>query len=425
MLSTLKNAWKEPQLRKRIFFVIFFIIVYRIGNVILVPGVDTAKLSELIKGNGLLGFYDFISGGSFSNFSIFANNVGPYINASIIMQLLTLSIPSLEALSKEGNDGRKKIQQYTRYVSVVISMILSYGTYLLISQSGAVKDNNPQTLLIIILSLMAGSAFLIWLGDMITVYGIGNGISLLIFVNIISGLPKMAGTIYGLFQGNSITAIQIILFIAGAVLLLIGVIYTSLAERRIQVQYAGKTVGTKSYKGQQSHIPISLTASAVIGIIFAMSVLEFPKAIGQLFFSGSAYTTFVTSSLFSPFNNKGYFYVPLYIITVIFFSWFYLQITLKPEEMAENIHKSAGVIPGKRQGKETEQYLDKVILHMGIIGGVIAAIIAVIPIIVTNAGFEGVGFGGTSLLIMVGVSLEFVRVLEAQLTMRHYEGFLK
>ena len=358
MLSTLRNAWKVQDLRKKIIWTVFLIAIFRMGSYIPVPGIDTDSLKALTQSGSLVSFYDLISGGSFSRFSIFALGVVPYINASIIMQLLTVAIPKLEQLSKEGDDGRKKIQKITRYASIVIGAMTGYQ-------------------------------------------------------------------IYNLSKIGKINVVEVALFIFFTLALLAGVIYLSLAERRITVQYAGKAVGNKMMKGQSTHIPLSIIGTTVIAIIFAMSVMSFPTTIAQ-FFPEAGWSQWITGSSYSPFNAKTWMYPVLYALLTIFFTWFYTQITFKPDEMAENMHKSSGFIPGIRPGKPTEIYLEKVLNRISMFGGCFAAIIAVVPILVANyTPFQGIQFGGTSLLILVSVSLEIMRQLESQLTMRHYQGFLK
>lgn len=425
MLSTLRNAWKVQDLRKKIIWTVFLIAIFRMGSYIPVPGIDTDSLKALTQSGSLLSFYDLISGGSFSRFSIFALGVVPYINASIIMQLLTVAIPKLEQLSKEGDDGRKKIQKITRYASIVIGAITAYGSYVIIHNVGALKSNSPVSMFLILLTLVVGSTFLMWLGDQITVKGVGNGTSLIIFANILSSLPMTGYQIYNLSKIGRINIVEVALFIFFTLALLAGVIYLSLAERRITVQYAGKAVGNKMMKGQSTHIPLSIIGTTVIAIIFAMSVMSFPTTIAQ-FFPEAGLSQWITGSSYSPFNAKTWMYPVLYALLTIFFTWFYTQITFKPDEMAENMHKSSGFIPGIRPGKPTEIYLEKVLNRISMFGGCFAAIIAVVPILVANyTPFQGIQFGGTSLLILVSVSLEIMRQLESQLTMRHYQGFLK
>ncbi len=424
MLSTLRNAWKVPELKKRFLWTIFLIAIFRIGTHIPVPGMRTDVLKSLASSGTIFGFYDLISGGAFRQFSILALSVTPYINASIIVQLLTIAIPSLEQLSKEGEDGRKKIQKITRILSIVIGFVLAFGTYSMVAARGATMTMAWYEVIVVLIALVAGSTFCMWLGDQITAKGFGNGISILIFVNIVSQLPTTLMSLFTLKDQGNISIIGILLFVAAAILLLGVVIFFSLAVRRIPVQYAGKAVGSKMMRGQSTHIPLSIIGSAVIAIIFAMSVMMFPKTIAE-FFPGHDWAVWITSSNYSIFNEKTWMYPVFYSILTIFFTWFYTQITFKPDEMAENLHKSAGFVPGIRPGEATEKYFEKVLTKVSLIGGVFAALLAILPILISNSQLQGIQFGGTSLLIMVGVGLDFSRQLDSQLVMRHYQGFLK
>ncbi|GKU27792.1 preprotein translocase subunit SecY [Clostridium folliculivorans] len=425
MLSTLRNAWKVPELRKRLIWTFVLVAIFRIGNHIPVPGIDTTSLDNLTKSGSLFGFYDLISGGAFKRFSIFALGVVPYINASIIMSLLNISIPQLEQLSKEGEEGRKKIQKITRYASIAFGFITAYGTYVLIHNLGALKTDTPFNTFLIMLTLVVGSTFCMWLGDQITVKGIGNGISLLIFVNIISRFPQTLSAVLSTQSKGDTNIVEVFLLAVASLALLAAVIFLSLSERRITVQYAGKAVGGKVYKGQSTHIPLSLIGSTVIAIIFAMSVMQFPNVIAQ-FFPTKEWSKWIIAGTWSPFNKDTWLYLVIYAILTIFFTWFYTQVTFKPEEMSENMHKSAGFIPGIRPGQPTADYLTRLLDRISLLGGIFAAIIAVSPLLVENyTAFKGLSFGGTSLLILVSVSLEVMRQLQSQLVMRHYQGFLK
>ncbi|MDU2157853.1 preprotein translocase subunit SecY, partial [Clostridium sp.] len=344
MLSTLRNAWKVPELKKRFIWTIFLVAIFRIGTHIPVPGISTNVLKDLASSGTIFGFYDLLSGGAFRQFSIFALSVTPYINASIIVQLLTIAIPSLEQLSKEGEEGRKKIQKITRILSIVIGFILAFGTYSMVAAKGAAVGMQWTGVLVVLVALVAGSTFCMWLGDQITAKGFGNGISILIFVNIVSQLPITLMSLFTLKDQGKITIIEILLFVVFAIVLLGVVIFFSLAERRIPVQYAGKAVGNKVMRGQSTHIPLSIIGSAVIAIIFAMSVMMFPKTIAE-FFPNYDWAIWITSNKYSIFNEKTWMYPVVYSVLTIFFTWFYTQITFKPDEMAENLHKSAGFVP--------------------------------------------------------------------------------
>ena len=425
MLSTLRNAWKVPELRKRFLWTIFLVAIFRIGIHIPVPGIDTSYLSSMTNSDGLLGFYNLISGGALSKFSIFALSVSPYINASIIMQLLTIAIPSLEQLSKEGEEGRKKIQSITRYASIAIGFVLAIGIYSMIAAQGAASGLGTAQKAVVLISLVVGSTFCMWLGDQITQKGFGNGVSILIFVNIVSQLPTTLMSLFTLKDAGKISIIEIGLFLIGALALLAVAIYFSLAERRVPIQYAGKAVGAKVMKGQSTHIPLSLIGSAVIAIIFAMSVMMFPETIAK-FFPGKGWSKWILTNPYSIFNESTWMYPVCYAVLTVFFTWFYTQITFKPDEMAENLHKSAGFVPGIRPGEATEKYFERVLTKVSLIGGLFAALLAVTPILISNyTSLRGIEFGGTSVLILIGVGLDFSRQLDSQLTMRHYQGFLK
>ena len=425
MFQTLRNAWKVPELRKKLIITVLLIAVYRLGNCILVPGVNPSKLSSLAQSGTLFGFYDLLSGGAFSRCTIFAMSVQPYINASIIMQLLAIAIPSLEQLQKEGEEGRKKINDYTRYLSVALGLLQSFGQYALMTNLNAIENPTKFNIFLIMLTLTTASTFLTWLGDQITVKGIGNGVSLIIFINIISRFPDSVATLFKLKTDASTSIVEIVIFIAVAIALFVLVVIMSLAERRIPVQYAGKTVGNKTYKGQTSHIPINVNASGIIAIIFAMSVMMFPTTIAS-FFPTKSWSIALTSGKYSIFNSKTWGYAVFYLLLIVFFTWFYTEVTFKPDEMAENMHKSAGFIPGIRPGEPTAEYIEKVLAKVSIIGGLFAGLVAAFPLIIqaNYQKFAGIGFTGTGLLIIVGVALETMRQIQSQLTMRHYHGFL-
>ncbi|MGH4120650.1 preprotein translocase subunit SecY [Clostridium sp.] len=426
MLSTLRNAWNVPDLRKRMIFTLLMVVIIRMGIFIPVPGVDPSKLSGLVSGGGtLFSFYDMLSGGAFGKFSIFAMGVGPYINASIIMQLLVIAIPYLEQLSKEGVEGRKRIQDFTRYGSIVLGALQAFGMYAIISSTGAFPNTTSLTIFLVVLTMTTASTFLVWIGEQITGHGIGNGVSLIIFINIISGLPGIMYKISGLQKAGEVNFVEVIMFIAVLVALLVAVVIASLGERRIPVQYAGKSVGNKVFKGQSTHIPIGVTASGVIGIIFAMSVMTFPETIAQIK-PASGFANFIQNSPWSIFERNSWKYATVYFVLIVFFTWFYTQVTFKPDEMAENMHKSSGFIPGIRPGENTANYIDRVLTKVSILGGAFAGLIAIFPIIVEGTThFKGIYFGGTMLLILVNVAIETLRQLESQLVMRHYKGFLR
>ncbi len=428
MLQTLRNAFKVPELRKKILWTILLVAVFRMGSHIPLPGINSEYLKSLSQSGGLLGFYDMISGGAFSRSSILALGVMPYINASIIVQLLTVAIPQLEQLSKEGQNGRKKIQDATRYVSFAISFVLAYGIFATISSSGATAGLQLAQKIIVVFALVVGSTFCMWLGDQLTVKGIGNGTSVLIFVNIISRVPVTIASMMTLKESGSASIVEIVLFGVFIVLMLATILYFSLSERRIPVQYAGKfsSGNNNMVKSQSTHIPLSIIGSAVLAIIFSMSVMEFPKTIATLFGRDKEWAKWILTNNTSIFNQKSWMYIVLYAILTVFFNWFYTQITFKPDEMSENLHKSAGFVPGVRPGEETTVYFERVLNRLSFIGGILAAFLAITPTIIQNyTQFQNISFSGTGLLIVINVALDFTRKVESQMVVRHYKGFLK
>lgn len=425
MLSTLRNAWKVPELRKKLLWTFLLLVIYRFGNFILVSGVDPSKLSSAATSNSLLGFYDLMAGGAFSRCSIFAMGVMPYINASIIMQLLTIAIPYLEQLQKEGEHGRKKIQKYTRISSVFLGALESVGFYAIVNNFGALRDGSKFNMFLIILTFTTGSTFLMWLGEQITVKGIGNGVSLLILINIISRVPTMVYQLYQSQQNGTMDVVTVAVIGVALVVLFIAVVIANLAERRIPVQYAGKAISSKRINGKASYIPININASAIIAIIFAMSVMQFPVIISS-FWPKSWWYTAITAGKYSPFKTDSWLYVGASFLFTIFFTWFYTLVTFKPDEMAENMNKSAGFIPGIRPGEPTAMYIETVLGKISFLWGIFAGVIAVMPSVLQllMASTNSLGFTGTGLLIIVGVSMETMKALQSQMVMRHYEGFL-
>lgn len=418
MLNTLINAWKIPDLRKKMLYTLSMLIIFRLGSFIPVPGMNTEALSQLIQSGGLLGFFNTISGGAFDNFAIFAMSISPYINSTIIMQLLTIAIPSLEALAKEGEEGRRKIAQYTRYGTVVLALIqavaLSYGL------RGYLLRTDAASITLVALSLTAGTAFLMWLGEQINEKGIGNGISLLIFAGIISRVPGGVLQIIELYKVKSTNLIEIAFFVVFAILIIMAVIFIQEGERRIPVQYAKRVVGRKMYGGQSTHIPLKVNQSGVIPVIFAMSLLAFPGQIAQFFPNSAAYRFFSTH-----LNWGSWAHSILYALLIIGFTYFYTAVTFNPIEVSNNIKKYGGFIPGIRPGKPTSDFITKSLNRITLVGAMFLALIAIVPIFLMNFTGIKVYFGSTSLLIVVGVAMDFVKQIEAQMVMRNYQGFLK
>ena len=423
MFETFKNAWKIEDLRKKILYTLMMLLVYRIGSFIPVPGVDSSFIKNLIDQGGLLGFFDIMSGGAFGNFTIFALSVTPYINSSIIMQLLTVAIPKLERLSKEGEDGRKKIARYTRYFTVVLAFLQAFGiTFGLARSAGALLQSNAWTYIIVSLTLTAGTAFLMWLGEQITDKGIGNGISLIIFTSIISRAPISVVKLWNLaFRAKAIHPAYLLLMLVFMVALIAGVIYIDQGERRIPVQYSKRVVGRKMYGGQSTHIPMKVNSSGVLPIIFAVSILAVPQTIAQFMSQDSGFVLWVQKW----FTQDKPIYAVLYALLIVFFTYFYTQITFNPVEIADNLKQYGGFVQGIRPGKPTSDYLMRISNRLTLVGAVYLALVAILPIALTAITKVPMSFGGTAILILVGVALETTRELEAQMLMRHYKGFLK
>ena len=424
MLKTLQSAWKVGDLRNKILITLALLAVYRFGIFIPVPGVRTDVVRQMVEGGTLFGFLDIMSGGGYKDFSIFAMGIVPYINSSIIMSLLTIAIPSLETLSKEGEEGRKKIAEYTRYGTVIFAIIQGVGMGIALRNRGALYNNGVLSIIIIVITLTAGAAFVMWLGEKITEHGIGNGSSLIIFAGILARIPTYGYQVGMLIKADTVNWLQVIVLLAFLLALIVGVVIMDLGERRIPVQYAQKRVGMRNFSGQTSHIPININSTGVIAIIFAISVMQFPSIITQMVANPTSKVYILFNSGF--LSQKGWLYPLIYVLFILFFTWFYTSVTFKPDEVAANLQKNGGFVPGLRPGKPTEEYITKVMNRMTLIGGCFAAAIAVIPIIVQNyTKFQNIYLGGTALLIVVGVGLEVNKRLQAQLVMRHYEGFLK
>ena len=425
MLKTVAQAWKIPEIRRKMIFTLLMLVVFRIGSNIPVPNIDRNVLADMFTGDtGLFELFDLFSGGSFSNFTIFALSITPYITASIIIQLLT-AFPYFERLAREGVEGRKKMAQITRYLTVVLALVQAIGLTVGLFRS-AVIDQSVFSIVVIILVLTAGTAFLMWLGEQINDKGVGNGISWIIFAGIVARIPSGIRSLALALEDGGISVITLIVFVIAAIAVTAVVVLIQEGQRRIPVQYAKRVVGRKMYGGQSTHIPIKVNQSGVIPIIFALSLLQFPLTI-TYFFPDTAFTDWVTKWL-SPSGNPGvWIYGVLNIILIIFFTYFYTAITFNPSEVADRMKANGGFIPGIRPGKATEEYLQKVMSRITIVGAVFLAIIATLPTIlsVMVPSLSGIHFGGTSLLIAVGVALDTVRQLENQMIMRNYQGFLK
>ena len=387
------------------------------------PANTWANADLLIPGTGLFDLFDLFSGGAFSNFTIFALSITPYITASIIIQLLTIAFPYFERLAKEGQEGRKKMAQITRYLTIILAVVQALGLTVGLFRQ-AVVDKTWFSFIVIILVLTAGTAFLMWLGEQINEKGIGNGISLIIFGGIVARIPSGLRSLWTQYSDGTLSIITLILFAVFAIVVILGVIEVQQGTRRIPVQYAKRVVGRKMYGGQSTHIPLKVNQAGVIPVIFALSILQFPLTI-TYFFPGSGFTDFVTKWL-SPAGNPGvWVYAVLNVLLIIFFNYFYTAVTFNPVEVAQNMKANGGFIPGIRPGKATIEYLNKVMSRISFVGAIFLAIIATMPTLVSQFSGLDMRFGGTSLLIAVGVALDTMKQLENQMVMRNYQGFLK
>ena len=423
MLQTLRNAWKIPELRKKVIFTLFILLIYRVGNVIPVPFIDVATLRSYFDqtlSNTILGLYNAMSGSAFSRATVFALGIQPYINASIIIQLLTIAIPALERLAKdEGEDGKKKIARITRYSTVGLGLLMGWAYYMMLRNYSSasftiIEETGFLPALVIILAFTAGSALVMWLGEQITEFGIGNGISMILFANIVSGLPSM---LYNLVQ---MAWWKIVIVLVGMVALILFIVFINDAERRIPIQYAKRVVGRKVYGGQNTNLPIKVSMSGVMPVIFAQSICSLPATICAFTGTNSGWAYKYL------WSNNSAFYAVVYFLMIFFFSWFYSTIQYDPVEIANNLKKNGGFIPGFRPGRPTADFIQKVINKIVVFGAVYLGIVALLPIVAGNLmnGVRNLAIGGTSVIIVVGVALETVKALEAQMLMRHYKGFL-
>ena len=426
MLQTLRNAWKIEELRKKILFTLVIILLYRLGNAIPVPDVNIALLNAYFaqQQSTILGLLDVMSGGAFSNATIFALSIQPYINASIIIQLLCIAIPSLERLSKEGGEeGRKKIASITRYATVAIGLIQGFAYYMLIKNNNMLNADAQGiwSAIVIILTFTSGSALIMWLGEQITEFGIGNGISMILFASIISRLPTSLITTVRNITAGKLQWWLAVLMLIGAIAMIVLIVYVNDAERRIPVQYAKRVVGRKMYGGQSTHLPMKVNMSGVMPIIFAQSIASVPATFAA--FAGKT-----DGWVNTWFANNSIPYAIIYFLLIIFFAYFYSTIQFNPVEVANNLKKNGGYIPGFRPGKPTSEFIQKVLNKITLFGAIYLGVIAIVPILISHfsnaAALTGLSLGGTSIIIVVGVALETVRALEAQMLMRNYKGFL-
>ena len=445
MFSTIKNAFKIADLRKKIYFTLFMLIIFRFGAHIPVPGLDPEAMRAFL-GNGLdlFSMFDVFTGGAFSNATVMALGVSPYINASIIIQLLTVAIPALERLAKEGAEGRKKINKITRYVGIILAFVQGAGLYVTLHNMGVqdptiqpIANEGWQAFFLIVLTFVAGTAFIVWLGELITEKGLGNGISMIIYAGIVSRIPSGIVTVYNNFLAPGAFSIKgLIISVAilvVAILAITLVVLFNTAERKIPVQYAKRVVGRKMYGGQSTNIPIKVVSGGVMPIIFASSIMAFPATIVRLATGGNIPTSGIWNTVLGCLSAglstiwwTYLVYAALYFLLIIFFTYFYSSIQFNPIELANNMKKSGGYIPGYRPGKPTSDFIGKVSSRLNFAGALFLGVVAVMPIVIGAAfGIQGLQIGGTSLLIMEGVALETVQQMESQMVMRHYKGFLE
>ena len=458
MIQTIRKAWGIPELRKKIIFTLLILLIFRIGNAITVPhiNVDALKLQLDSMGTTILGLYNVMSGGAFATATVFALSIQPYINSSIIIQLLTVAIPYLERLARDGGEeGRKKIQSITRYATIAIAILQAVGYYMMMKNYGllATGADGIWPALVIIVSLIAGSAFVMWMGEQITEFGVGNGISIILFAGIISRVPNMiSSTISGVQRwsavkdgtltletltaaGYSETAAQsvldsaiapwgVALILVGIIALIVFIVFINDAERRIPVQYAKRQVGRKMYGGQSSNLPMKVNMSGVLPVIFAQSIASLPITIWS--FIGIPAEGTVSRSIYNAIDAQSAIYIVVYFLMIIGFSYFYSSIQFNPVEIANNLKKQGGFIPGFRPGKPTADFIKKVLNKITMFGAIYLGIVAICPILASKlVGNDNLGIGGTSVIIVVGVALETVKALENQMLMRQYKGFLE
>ncbi len=428
MLQTMKGAWKAPELRKKILFTVFILLIYRLGNAVPVPYVNIELLREFFDeqlSNTVLGLYNAMSGSAFSRATVFALSINPYINSSIIMQLLCIAIPQLERLQKDGGEeGRKKIASITRYVTVALGLIMGFAYYSMLRNYGMLTQTGVLTGIVVVLTFTAGSAFIMWLGEQITEFGIGNGISIILFASIISRIPSTVSSAITNIQGGSQSIIGVLLILVVALALVVVIVFINDSERRIPIQYAKQMRGRKMYGGQSTFLPIKVNMSGVMPIIFAQSIASLPATI--LAFNNPANDWKFTTVMRTITNTNGVLYAIVYFLLIIAFGYFYAAIQYNPIEIANNLKKNGGYIPGFRPGRPTAEFIQKVIHKIVLFGSLYLGVVAILPIIISNIpGFSSLAIGGTSVIIVVGVALETAKALEAQMMMRNYKGFLE
>ena len=427
MIQTIRKAWGIPELRKKIIFTALILLIFRIGNAIPVPYVDTTLLNDYINqlSTTVLGLYNVMSGGAFAEATVFALGVQPYINSSIIIQLLTIAVPALERLARDGGEeGKKKIQSITRYATVAIAILQGWGYYMLMKNYGILTNTGVWAALVIIASFIAGSSFVMWMGEQITEFGIGNGISIILFAGILSRVPAMVSSMISGLQTGSLQWWAAVLVVIGILALIVLITWVNGAERRIPVQYAKRQVGRKMYGGQASTLPMKVNMSGVLPIIFAQSIAMIPSTIAA-FCKQPAEGTFWYGFL-NAIDTKSVLYMIFYFLMIIAFSYFYATIQFNPVEISNNLKKNGGFIPGFRPGKPTTDFIKKVLNKVTLFGAIYLGVVAILPLLIGKiVGNSSLSIGGTSVIIVVGVALETVQALESQMLMRQYKGFLE
>ena len=430
MIQTIRKAWGVPELRKKIVFTLLILLIFRIGNAIPVPYINTTLLGNYLDSMSgtVLGLYNVMSGGAFAEATVFALGVQPYINSSIIIQLLTIAIPALERLARDGGEaGKKKIASITRYATVAIALLQGFGYYMICKNYNILEQQGIWPALVIIVSFVAGSSFVMWLGEQVNEFGVGNGISIILFAGILSRVPNMVtmGASYIRTKG-SIGYLWIALLIVGMLAMVVLIVHVNEAERRIPVQYAKRQVGRKMYGGQASTLPMKVNMSGVLPIIFAQSIASLPATVWAFVGTPDKDTSPVAYSIYSAIDTKSVLYLIVYFLMIIGFSYFYATIQFNPVEISNNLKRNGGFIPGFRPGKPTSDFIAKVLNKVTLFGAIYLGIVAICPLIAGKLlGNSGLAIGGTSVIIVVGVALETVRALESQMMMRQYKGFLE
>ena len=427
MIQTIRKAWKIPELRKKIIFTLLVLLIFRVGNAITVPYVNTDMLGNYLDtmGSTVLGLFNIMSGGAFAMATVFALGVQPYINSSIIIQLLTVAIPALERMQhEEGEEGKKKIQSITRYSTVAIALLQAFGYYMILKNNSMLTVEGAWPGIVIIVSLVAGSSFVMWVGEQINEFGIGNGISMLLFAGILARVPVGVSNLWAYIANVDMGWLWILLLLVGVLLLVVLIVVVSAAERRIPVQYAKRQIGRKSYGGQSSHLPMKVNMSGVLPVIFAQSIATLPATVAA-FLKTPAEGSF-WAKVIGAIENTSVPYMIVYFLMIIGFSYFYATIQFNPVEIGNNLQKQGGFIPGFRPGKPTTEFIANVLQKVTMFGAVYLGIVAICPLIASKLlGASNLAIGGTSVIIVVGVALETVRALESQLSMRQYKGFLE